>query len=593
MSRIGRRLAFAAATMLLNTIALPAQLTVPERTHGMRTSTHAEVLAFIDSLQHRGAHLVVGTLGESTLGKRIPYLILSRPQVSTPAQAHATGKPILYIEANIHAGEVEGKEAVQMLARDLTLGYLRPLLDSVVILFVPIYNGDGNDAMGPNDLNRGEQEGPPMEGLRANGQGYDLNRDYVKQEAPETRASLAFITRWNPDLFMDLHTTDGSYHGYDLTWSPGLNPNHTPTNDWVQDTLLEQVRARLIARDHVQTYPYGNFDGSNAAPTGWRSYESLPRYGTNLQGMLRVSVLSEAMSHENFMRRIDATYDFVLETIRYANEHRVEMRRREAQSAAQRPDSVVVRGNDLRSPDPHISPVRMDSVLVAVTHLATEPRSDSAARANAPRTPRIADTVGACVAGAGRGRGGRGGGGRGAGGFGGRGGGGRGVNPGDSTRDVVELTGAANAVWMPVRDRFGPVRKESIPAAYVFDAGYRPVVALMRRIGIAVSTTTAPWTGPMSEFMVDSVVHERFFEGHCGTMVDGSWSAPTTAAIPSGSFVVSTNQRFGMLAAFLLEPASEDGYTFWNFFDAGVKQGAAAPVRRLAKLPATPLKAVP
>jgi murein tripeptide amidase MpaA len=236
-----RRVAVLTATALsLATTALSAQLTVAERTHGARTSTHAEVLAFIDSLQQHGAKMTVGTLGESPEGKRIPFVILARPLVSTPAQAHATGKPILYVEANIHAGEVEGKEAVQELMRDFTLGYLRPLLDSVVVLFVPIYNTDGNDWMGPNDINRGEQEGPPMEGLRANGQGYDLNRDYVKQDAPETRASLAFITKWDPDLFMDLHTTDGSYHGYALTWSPGLHR---------RSDRLEHLRVAAALRD--------------------------------------------------------------------------------------------------------------------------------------------------------------------------------------------------------------------------------------------------------------------------------------------------------------------------------------------------------
>ncbi|HEX3927208.1 MAG TPA: M14 family zinc carboxypeptidase [Gemmatimonadales bacterium] len=592
-------LATAAATCVAAPLA--AQLTIPERTHGMRTSTHAEVLAFIDSLQHHGANITVGTLGESPQGKKLPYVILARPMVTTPAAAHATGKPIFYVEGNIHAGEVEGKEAVQALMRDLTTGYLKPLLDSVIVLFVPIYNADGNDAMGPNDINRGEQEGPAIEGLRANGQGYDLNRDYTKQDAPETRASLAFITKWDPDLYMDLHTTDGSYHGYALTWSPGLNPNHNPTNDWVQDTVLEQVRQRLIIRDHIQTYPYGNFGGGNGTtgdPTGWSTYESLPRYGSNLQGMMRVSVLSEAMSHDNFMQRITSTYDFVLEVMRYLNEHKLEMRHREALTAARRPDSVVVRGNALAS-----SPARMDSVLVENTRTVVEPRSDSATRANTVRTPAIKDTVGICTAGGGGGRRGGAGAGRGAAGAGangrgaagagaGRGAGGGGRRGGggtDSTRDLPEMTGISHAVWMSVRDRFAPVRKEAIPAAYVFDSSYSSVIPLMQRVGIQVDRVAARWTGPTGRFMVDSVSHPRpgDWQGHCAAVISGAWGTAHADTIAAGSYVVSTNQRFGVLAAFLLEPASEDGYTYWNFFDRGLANGTAAPVRRLLTLPVT------
>lgn len=570
------RCSFAVGVLLLSvgTASLHAQLTVPERTHGMRTSTYAEVVAYIDSLQHHGARMTVGTLGESPHGKRIPYVILARPMVTTPAAAHATGKPVLYIEANIHAGEVEGKEAVQMLMRDFTLGQLRPLLDSVVILFVPIYNTDGNDNFGPEDVNRGEQNGPARVGVRPNGQGYDLNRDYVKQDAPETRASLAFITKWNPDLFMDLHTTDGSYHGYALTWSPGLNANRNPTNTWVQDTVLEQVRQRLRLRDHVETYPYGNYvqPRGDSVPSGWNSYESLPRYGTNLQGMMRVSVLSEAMSHDPFWRRIDATYDFVLETIRYLNEHRTELRHHEALSAANRPDSVVVRGNSLAD-----SPARMDSVLVEFTRPVTLPRSDSVARANTMRPPPIADTIGDCTpsaAGA-RGRGGRGA-------FGGRGGG------SDTTRVVPEMTGASRAVWMAVRDRFAPVRKEAIPAAYVFDSSYGSVVPLMRRLGIEVRRVSTRSITPTGRFTLDSVSHprDRDWQGHCSAIVAGEWTGARPDTLATGSYLVSTNQRFGVLAAFLLEPASEDGYTYWNYFDRGLVTGGTAPVRRLLTLPA-------
>jgi murein tripeptide amidase MpaA len=563
-----------------------AQQTVPERTHGVRTSTYAEVMAFIDSLQHRGAKMTVGTLGESPQGKRLPYVILARPMVATPAQAHATGKPILYVEANIHAGEVEGKEAVQMLMRDLTLGSLKPLLDSVIVLFVPIYNADGNDAFGPQDLNRGEQDGPELVGLRANGQGYDLNRDYVKQEAPETRASLAFVSKWNPDLFMDLHTTDGSYHGYALTWSPGLSPNRTPTNDWVQDTVLEQVRNRVRSRFHFETYPYGNFRGGNATPTGWDTYESFPRYGTNLAGMTRVSILSEAYSHDPLPRRIDATYAFVLESIRYLNEHRGEMRRHELLTAAARPDSVVVRSATLTS-----SRVRMDTLLVAVTKTVTLPRSDSATRANAPRVPQHKDTVGVCAAAGanGAGRGGRGAGG--AGGAGGRGAGARGGAT-STTRDVQEGTGELHPVFMEVHDRFDAARKEAIPAAYVMGPEWSSVVDLMRRQGIAVQRTSARSMAMTTRFQVDSVVHARYFEGHCALITEGHWAAaPTADTVAAGSFLVSTNQRFGMLASFLLEPASEDGYAYWNFFDKALAAGQPSPVRKFLKTPA--LRGVP
>jgi murein tripeptide amidase MpaA len=123
---------------------------------------------FVDSLQRLGAGIRVGRLGLSAQGRVIPYIIAARPLADAPARAARTGKPVIYLQANIHAGEVEGKEAALMLLRDLTLGSLRPLLDSVVLVVVPIYNADGNDAFGPETRNRpGRRSG--QRGLRANG----------------------------------------------------------------------------------------------------------------------------------------------------------------------------------------------------------------------------------------------------------------------------------------------------------------------------------------------------------------------------------------------------------------------------------------
>ena len=173
---------------------------------------------------------------------------------------------MVYLQANIHAGEVEGKEAAQMLLRDLTLGPLAPLLDSLVLLVVPIYNVDGNEALAPGDTNRPGQNGPALVGRSANGQGLDLNRDYVKMEAPETRAPRR-CSRWDPHVFVDLHTTNGSYHGYALTYSPGLNPNATAANDFVRDRLLPRLRSRMSERHGRGTFPTAT--SATSIPTHW------------------------------------------------------------------------------------------------------------------------------------------------------------------------------------------------------------------------------------------------------------------------------------------------------------------------------------
>jgi predicted deacylase len=222
--------------------------TRPERTDFRETSTYADVIALIDSLGKGPAPFAVGSIGKTNEGRDIPYLILSRPVVSTPAQAKALHRPIVYVQGNIHAGEIEGKDALLALVRDLlSAGPHASVLDSVILIAVPIYNADGNERFAPQSVNRTDQNGPEMVGVRANAQGLDLNRDYMKAEAPETRGSLAMFNAWDPDVFVDLHTTDGSYHGYNLTYAPSLNPAAVFGGVYARDSLLPVLRARMLA----------------------------------------------------------------------------------------------------------------------------------------------------------------------------------------------------------------------------------------------------------------------------------------------------------------------------------------------------------
>jgi hypothetical protein len=303
------------------TVLAPEPATRAERSHYLETSTYADVVAFLDSLKALGAPYAFGSIGKSYEGREIPYVIASRPLVHTPAEARASGKPILYVQGNIHAGEVEGKEALQALLRDLAFATRPNVLDSIVLIAVPIYNADGNERFGPQERQRSEQNGPELVGQRPNAQGLDLNRDYVKAEAPETRASLAMFAAWNPDVFVDLHTTDGSFHGYALTYSPSLNPA-APLGDFTRE-LLAELRTRVRQRDGYETFDYGNFSdafgsevSTDTTHAGWYTYDHRPRFGTNYYGLrARVSILSEAYSHDPFERRVRSTYAFVRELL--------------------------------------------------------------------------------------------------------------------------------------------------------------------------------------------------------------------------------------------------------------------------------------
>ncbi|MGQ0703746.1 MAG: M14 family metallopeptidase [Gemmatimonadales bacterium] len=515
---------------LLTTTNLAAQQTAAERSGFTATATHAEVVGFIDSLQRLGAGIRVGRLGTSPEGRALPYVIASRPLVDGPAEAERSGKPVIYLQGNIHGGEVEGKEAALMLLRDLTLGPLRPLLDSVVVLVVPIYNADGNDAFGPGGRNRPAQDGPASVGRRANGQGLDLNRDYVKLEAPESRAAAELLTRWDPDLFIDLHTTDGSYHGYVLTYAPGLNPNSSAANDYVRDRFLPEVRSRMRARHNQEVFSYGNFRNGDpdSLRLGWETYDARPRFGTNWVGLRgRMAILSEAYSHADFQTRVRATYNFVLEILRLAAEERVRIKSLNLAAGRQRPDSVALRS--VLAP-----PVELE-VIAELTERAGEGSGPFARR---------------------------------------------------------RPTGVFRTIRMPVYDRFTASRQDAVPAAYLLPPQHAHLAALLRAQGVEVRRVSASWQGPGEAFRVDSVRVEPLFEGHRPVSVEGSWRARDVAIVP-GWFLVSTDQLRGVFAAYLLEPASEDGLVTWNFLDRDLRRGQDAPVLRVRQPLPIPSQLIP
>src|SRR5690349_10278406 len=240
-------------------------LTRAERTNFAETSHYDDVVAFIDSLKKLGAKVSTGSIAKTIEGRELPYVIASRPLVTTPAAARRLGHPIADIQANIHAGEVEGKEAMQSLLRDLLFDKRKNVLDSVVLIVQPIYNADGNEKWGPQTRNRGAQNGPELVGTRQNASNWNLNRDYIGADAPETKGAFAMLNAWNPDLFMDLHTTDGSIHGYALTYAPPLTPTAVNVVPYTANTMLPEIRKRVRERHGWEMQDYGDFRNLNAA----------------------------------------------------------------------------------------------------------------------------------------------------------------------------------------------------------------------------------------------------------------------------------------------------------------------------------------
>jgi len=330
-------------------------VTRAEATAYGETSRHADVLAFLDALDDPRLHRA--SFGITPEGRDLPLLVLSTRGVRNPDEARRAGLPIVLVINGIHAGEVEGKEANLMLVRDLLAGAHPGLLDAITLVVVPLFNPDGNDRI--DAANRRldlakltGQLGPDSGvGTRTNASGVNLNRDYLRQEAPEMRRLQAGVLQpWTPDLTIDCHATNGSVHRFDLTYDVPhtIESGRAEPIEWMRDVFLPEATARVRAATGRETFFYGNFvedeGGEGEGPEeGWMTYTHHPRFGANYRGLTgRCDLLLETYAYISFEERVKTTYAFLVESLRIAGERGAELRA--VVAAARRPrERIAVR----------------------------------------------------------------------------------------------------------------------------------------------------------------------------------------------------------------------------------------------------------
>jgi len=318
------------------------------------TSRHADVLDFIEGLRARAdRRLWIGDFGSSPEGRLLPLLVLSAHGHFTPAQAHAAGLPVVLIIAGIHAGEVEGKEAVLMLVRDLLDGRHGDVLSRVTVVVVPLFNPDGNDRISPDNrkldiAHFSGQLGPDSGvGTRVNAAGINLNRDYMRQQGAEMRLLQSRVCQpWNAHLTIDCHATNGSIHRFAMTFDTPhtVESGRREPIDYMREHLLPAVQAAVKQKDGFDSFWYGNFQRDEGGQgSGWITYTHHPRFGGNYRGLCnRLDLLLEAYSYITFEERVQVTYGFLRESIAFVATHGDEIVRLLAQCALP-PERIAVR----------------------------------------------------------------------------------------------------------------------------------------------------------------------------------------------------------------------------------------------------------
>jgi hypothetical protein len=292
---------------------LPEELLTVAETSGFQaTSLSVDVNHFLIACDERAAHVTRFEFGRTSLDQPLSGVTIANP----PMTDNSTDpRLVVLLLGNIHSGECDGKEALLMLTRELTLNPGHPWLQNMAIVIVPNYNADGNDKVAPD--NRPGQIGPAQGmGTRETAQGFDLNRDFMKLETPEGQSLVKLINRWDPHILIDCHTTNGSKHRYQLTYDIPHNPaSPQAVRSLLRDKWMPAVTAQMKAEGY-DTFYYGNFSEDH---TRWETFGFEPRYSTEYMGLRgRIGILSESYSYVDYQTRIRATLAFVGNCLEYA-----------------------------------------------------------------------------------------------------------------------------------------------------------------------------------------------------------------------------------------------------------------------------------
>ncbi len=469
--------------------------TTPAEAAGFRTTPrYAEVRAWLERLAAASPMISMETFGHTGEG---------RDMLLVRAHKGAARKPVVLVQAGIHAGEIDGKDAGLMLLRDIALRGRDDLLDKVDLVFVPIYNIDGHERM--SAWNFVHLRGPALKGHDANARDIDLNRDYAKADAPETRAMIALLRRLDPILYVDCHVSEGFDMQYDVTFTYagwGRYARHRATADWLERRFGPAAQAALTAAGHLPIIYPSPIDARTPAK-GIRYSPEGPRYSTGYGDFIGVpTVLVENHMLKPYRQRVLGTYVLLDAALKIAGDDARRIAAAKAADRASRPRELLTRWTPMEQPVGWIE--RFKGVAF--------------------------DTY---------------------------------MSPASGRREQ-RWTGRKVTFRMPI---IGQRATETValPAAWWVPAAHTEVLDRLRLHGIDFAAIDRGRTLELDEARLVNPKITGASEGRY-LIATALTHRTIPQVLPPGTVRVPSDQPNGLLAAALLEPESQDSFLAWGFF---------------------------
>ncbi len=479
------------------------------------TPRYHETTDYCKRLEKNSTWVHLVSFGKTAMGRDLPLLIIDNKGLTDPDAIHASGKIVLLIQACIHPGESEGKDAGLMLIRDLVIHKKFPgLLDHVSILFIPIFNVDGHERFGP--WNRVNQNGPREMGWRVNANNLNLNRDYLKADAPEMQAWLKMFNTWMPDFFIDTHTTDGADYQYVLTYQMELYGDMDPgLTDWSKNNFLKSWSAQL-ENAGFPVFPYIEFRNWHNPESGIEISVGPPMLSqvyTSLRN--RPGLLIETHMLKPYEQRVSATYEALKISIDILGKESGTLKQQIRQA-----DEKVARKDFRNTPFPLRFETLNDSTMV--NFLGIEYKK---------------------------------------------------VKSEITGDDYYQYSKTKSDFQIPYFDKTKPVLFARIPEAYIIPAEWKTVIDRLEMQGINIKRLARDTTLTITTWKFSNPKWQANpYEGrHPLTSFEGK-EITISRLFFSGSAIIDMAQPGARIIAHLLEPKGNGSFLYWGFFDAIFEQ---------------------
>lgn len=463
---------------------------------------YVDTRAWFDRLDAASDLIRIEPFAISPEGRPIYAVIASKD-----GGAFDPSKPVLMIQAGIHPGEIDGKDAGMMLLRDIAFHGKDGLLDRVNLILIPILSVDGHERASP--YSRPNQRGPRIQGWRNTGTNQNLNRDYLKLDQPEMRAVRGLILKYRPDLYVDVHVTDGMDYQYDVTYGfngeDGAFSRSPAASAWLDGTFKPAMNAALSAQGHIpgelvfgideQDPKKGLSDGGlgERFSNGWGAAAHVP------------TILIENHSLKPYEQRVLGTYVFIEEALGLMAEKGADLRAATASDSALRPAEILANFE----PDPN--PVSTRDFLGVAYETYDSPASG---------------------------------------------------------RREVRWLGRPDPVhWQMPFYGSRPTLTLKRPVAYWVPAYRADLIERLRAHGVQMEAIQAPRTVSVSMLrLVDPVLADATNEGHVQASVKTVEPQTRDWTFAPGSVRVPTDQPLGDIVVLLLEPQSSESFFAWGMF---------------------------